>query len=52
MPRRVGAIEIGHWALGIPGSVGGVGGWGRNLSPHTSLFPLLPYPCAPHLPIP
>ncbi|MBD2735458.1 MULTISPECIES: hypothetical protein [Nostoc] len=46
---------MGHGALR---SVGGVGGWGRNLSPHTPHTSLSPHPLclpcspAPHLPTP
>ncbi|WP_180269651.1 hypothetical protein [Nostoc linckia] len=50
------ALGIGHWALGIR-SVGGVGGWGRNLfplCPHTFPCPTLFHaPCPmPHAPCP
>jgi len=45
----------GHGASGIGhGALGGMGGWGRNLSPHTphtSLSPHLPISPSPHLPL-
>ncbi|MFN6519038.1 MAG: hypothetical protein RMY29_031735 [Nostoc sp. CreGUA01] len=44
---------MGHWALGFPGSLSGVGGWGRNLSPHTPPSPSSPSsPSSPFFPCP
>ncbi|MFN6513201.1 MAG: hypothetical protein RMY29_001700 [Nostoc sp. CreGUA01] len=42
-------MGIGHGAWGI-GQAGSVGGWGRNLSPHTPHTPSSP--SSPHLPSP
>ncbi|MBD2733615.1 hypothetical protein H6H03_06765 [Nostoc paludosum FACHB-159] len=38
--------------MGQTESVGGVGEWGRNLSPHTPSSPHLLIPASPRLPVP